>query len=949
MRNMGSYEKDPHILSLFDRSADGQAGLFWYPVGDRSKPLWLSYKDLRIVAAQKASLLRLCDGIVPGSITLVHFDTQLDNIIWFWASVLAGCVPCLSTPLVKSRDGRVSHFNHLKQLLLDPIVITKQELSDTDFADNHVLQILPVETIEGPDKKPSPVANHIPTGHSNCGVSSLHGVAVLMLTSGSTGNAKAVALSHGQIFSSVQGKLAGMTFPKDATFLNWVAMDHVASLLEIHLSAMFAGFNQIHVPAAEVVPDPLFFLRLLSRHGVTKTFAPQFFLAALHRVLDGASPQDTEGIDLHRLLYIISGGEANQVGTCARVTEHLVKLGVSNKNVITPGFGMTETCAGAIYSLLCPDVDLQAGAEFAGLGVCVPGIQMRVSPVKLDQEIPEAEESSSSNAVGSLEVRGPIVFERYFNNEEATRDAFTSDGWFKTGDLAIIDERGHLRLFGRSKELININGVKYLPHEIDGAIEQARIPGVTPHFVVCFSHRAPGSPTEDVYVVYQHDYDVDDVKARLQTLHSVVRTVLLFTGTRPRVLPLAPGRLEKTTLGKLSRTKIQVSLERGQYADQERLNTELIERHQKANFQGPRNETEKTLMHLFIDTLGIEDTAMSIDTPILDTGMSSIDLIRLKVACEKTFGIAEIPMITVMTNITIRSMAAAIKKLLQSDRGNDEYNPVVTLQYAGSQTPLWLIHPGIGEILVFLGLVQYFPDRPIHALRARGFNAGEEPFRDLEDVLHSYHGALKKQQPHGPYAIAGYSYGSMIAFEIAKRLEANGDTVQFLGSFNLPPHIKTRMQMLDWTGGLMHIAHFCGIITEERTEQLTLEFKDVEEPEQVARLLAEADQQRCADLALNQESLLTWVNVSFSLQKIGWDYDPSGSVAQLDVFYCQPLKVVTRTREEYRNTKLNHWVDFVRNDVKYHEVGGEHYTMIGPDHVPKFQQTLKDAMAARGL
>ena len=69
----------------------------------------------------------------------------------------------------------------------------------------------------------------------------------------------------------------------------------------------------------------------------------------------------------------------------------------------------------------------------------------------------------------------------------------------------------------------------------------------------------------------------------------------------------------------------------------------------------------------------------------------------------------------------------------------------------------------------------------------------------------------------------------------------------------------------------------------------------------------------------------------------------------MDVFYCQPLKVVARTREEYRTTKLNHWVNFVHDEVRFHEVDGEHYTMIGPDHVSKFQQTLKQALAARGL
>ncbi|KAJ5267453.1 Acetyl-CoA synthetase-like protein [Penicillium angulare] len=946
---MGSIEGELHILSLFDNCSDGESGMMCYPAGDQAKPLWLSYRDLQTLAGHKASMLRLCNMSPPGSITLIHFDTQLNNIIWFWASIMACYIPCLSTPLVNSREGRISHFNHLKELLLDPLVITDEELAKKDFMDNESLRIVPVETIESPNNQSSSSTDTTSNPRVSFGTTSLHGIAALMLTSGSTGNAKAVTLSHEQIFASVQGKAAWAPSPKRSTFLNWVAMDHVASLTEIHLSAMFCGFDQVHVPAANIVPKPLYFLRLLSKYRVVKTFAPQFFLAKLQKELETASPADLEGIDLQHLLYIISGGEANQVQTCFRVAEQLANLGVTNKNVIMPGFGMTETCAGSIYSRSCPECDVQAGAEFAGLGDCVPGIQMRVLPISSDADY-LIEESAPTNT-GSLELRGPIVFQGYFNNEEATREAFTDDGWFKTGDLASIDDNGHLRLIGRSKDLININGVKYIPHEIETAIEQSRIPGVAPHFIACFAHRSQGSPTEEVFVVYQHEYEPNDVASRLQTLHSVVRIVLLFTGTRPCVLPLAPGQLEKSTLGKLSRTKIQKSLYQGQYRDQEELNSQLIEAHQKANFQAPQTEIEKTLMRLLLTTLGLEDIQISIDTPTLDAGMSSVDLIRLKVACEREFGIPEIPMITVMTNITIQSLGVAIKKLLQSESGPVQYDPVVTLQYAGAQAPLWLIHPGIGEILVFLGLVQYFPDRPIHTLRARGFNAGEEPFRDLDDVLQCYYAALKEKQPHGPYAIAGYSYGSMVAFEIAKLLEANGDTVQFVGSFNLPPHIKTRMQQLDWTGGLMHIAHFCGLITEERSEELTLEIKadNVEGSDQVAMVLSESDPERLVDLALTQESLTTWVNVSFALQNIGWEYEPSGSVSGMDIFYCQPLKVVAKTREEYRNTKLNHWVDFARNEVRYHEVGGEHYTMIGPDYVPKFQQTLKNALAARGL
>lgn len=69
-----------------------------------------------------------------------------------------------------------------------------------------------------------------------------------------------------------------------------------------------------------------------------------------------------------------------------------------------------------------------------------------------------------TGVVGNLEISGPVVFKGYFNNPTATEETFSSDGWFKTGDKALIDETGYLTLQGRSKEAMVINGVKYNPH-----------------------------------------------------------------------------------------------------------------------------------------------------------------------------------------------------------------------------------------------------------------------------------------------------------------------------------------------------------------------------------------------------------------------------------------------------------------------------------------------------
>ncbi|OQE47486.1 hypothetical protein PENCOP_c001G06022 [Penicillium coprophilum] len=942
-----------NIRSLLDQVAALSAGIIAYPEGDRTHPVTISYAELRNQALQRASWLKNRAEFRPRGVILVHFQRHLDNITWFWATILAGSVPALSPPLVSTSEGRKAHFKHLHNMLQDPLLLSRRDLLAGSFGENEVLRTVAVEEFEDAGLKETALDN--PTcsrvngnGEAHVGDSDL---AVLMLTSGSSGNCKAVCLTHQQMFASIRGKLAVMPVSDGSSVLNWIGLDHVASLMETHLLAMYAGVDQIHIQAPEVLSNPLLFLRLLSKHKVSMTFAPDFFLRKLLAMLDTTSEEAKQEFDLSKLLYLVSGGEPNNVDTGSRVTTHLQSLGVSPSNLITPGFGMTEICAGAIYNRNFPDIDIKAQREAGALGSTIPGIEIRISPI--DANEPKAETQSNgvsggaANKAGVLEVRGPVVFSSYFNNDEATKAAFTEDGWFRTGDLGTIDAEGQLKLEGRLKELININSVKFLPYEIEGAIEQARIPGVAPSFVACFSHLETSTGPEEIFVVYQHDFASDDIEARMSTLHTLMRTVILFTSARPRVLPLPPGILEKTTLGKLSRPKIQNALAEGKYKDQVLFNDRVLQEYQESHFSGPSNDNEHKLVAVFKETLGL-DKDVNIDMPILDTGITSVDLIRLKRAVEVDFGIEDIPMITIMTNTTIRSLAEAVQKLKASDLSS-VYQPVVTLQPHGSKTPLWLFHPGVGEILVFLALAQHFPDRPIYAMRPRGFNPGEETFQDLADLHATYYNALKQKQPTGPYALAGYSYGGMVAFELAKKLEATGDEVKFIGSFDLPPYIKHVMSRLDWTGCLLHVAFFCDLFSEDRADELSPEIRSLSKSEQLARVLAEANPVRRAELGITLTSLDTWTEVTFSLANIGRNYDPSGTVSCMDVFFCDPLRGVAASREEYRYTQLNRWEEFVGNDLKFHEVDGQHYTMISPERVPKFQQKLKNVLSARGL
>jgi len=131
-------------------------------------------------------------------------------------------------------------------------------------------------------------------------------------------------------------------------------------------------------------------------------------------------------------------------------------------------WGMTEIVAGCFTH---HDDVLEDAANYAG--PAAPGNEVRVLDTDGNQ-VPTDEE-------GELQIRGSSVFSGYLDNDDANDAAFSSDGWFMTGDLAIIDKRGYVKLTGRSKDIINRGGIKYNPSDIEElllqhpAIDQAAI------------------------------------------------------------------------------------------------------------------------------------------------------------------------------------------------------------------------------------------------------------------------------------------------------------------------------------------------------------------------------------------------------------------------------------------------------------------------------------------
>ncbi|KAF5879006.1 putative thioesterase domain protein [Botrytis fragariae] len=376
-------------------------GITFYSLGKINTAGYeLKYPALLYLAKENSYRIhQMC--LESNTIILLHFNTHLDNLVWFWSVVCVGYIPALSTPFKSNVEQRQKHILHLHSVLDKPLCLTRRTLLP-EFASQDVLRI---QTIDDLPPVPKDFDGYSMRGGIFCPLDQVTlkksgSLALLMLTSGSTGNAKAVRLTHGQILASVEGKSKAHSTRGQLPFLNWIAFDHVACVSENHLHALWVGAAQIMVQAEDIVPNPLSFLSLINRHQVAISFAPNFFPASLRRALENVDrPTLRNIIDISCLQTIVSGSEANLMETAVALTKLLKDYGASDP--------------------VCPRHDVKHNQEFASVGYSIDSMYMRITNTD-GQDI-------GRNIVGNLEVRGAVVFSGYHNDPEATKDSFNGD------------------------------------------------------------------------------------------------------------------------------------------------------------------------------------------------------------------------------------------------------------------------------------------------------------------------------------------------------------------------------------------------------------------------------------------------------------------------------------------------------------------------------------------
>ncbi|MCP2338101.1 alpha/beta fold hydrolase [Actinomadura rupiterrae] len=891
----------------------------------------LPYADLAECAKRVLCGLRGY-GRLPGDRVLIVADDPQTFLPAFWGCVLGGMVPAPIAPPNDAARWR-TQLEQLSVLLGEPLVIAPKAAL-ADLPDVPRLRSAAIEELAESDLGRRGEI-HLPQPDD---------LALLMLTSGSTGLPKAVRLTHANLLAAQAGKAGALGITRHDVFLNWISADHIAAI-EAHLLPMTAGADQVIATPQTVLADPLQFLRLVSEHGVTVTFTPNFLFGQLARALSDVPP-GAESFELGKVRHIISGGEATVTATVRRFLDLAQPYGLHG-DVVVPAFGMTETCAGSVFNTVFDPRD--DDAEFPALGRPVRGLEIRIAAP--DGHVLAATSGASgataaagadgrSEAAGEVQLRGTMVTSGYFGNPQATADAFTHDGWFRTGDLGMFDSSGALVLVGRSKDSVIVNGVNYYSHDLETVLGD--LDGVRAGSVAAFPTRPAGADTEQLAVAFAPDGDAAfDDAALYRTIVAIRNSTVMHWGFRPAaILPVDEEAIPRSNLNKIQRSRLREDLERGRLAASARRADELAARYLGA-FAEPGTDAERRLAEIYARVLDAE--AVSVTTSFFDLGGTSLDVLRLKVEVQRAFGVDDLPMSTILQAPSVRALTGRI-----AGGAKAEYDPLVPLQLTGDGTPLFCVHPGLGEVLVFINLAKYFTnERPFYALRARGFGEGEAHFGTFAEMVDTYVDAIRRVQPLGPYAVAGYSYGGAVAFEIAKRLEAMGQKVSFVGVFNLPPHIAGRMHEITFTDGALNLALFLDLVNAADIPALAAKLRGLPEDEQLGYLVDNAPRQRLRELDLNVERFAAWVALAQNMVHLGRDYAPSGTVEDVRVFYCTPLK---GTKADWLNDQLRAWDDFTRSENRFIEVDGEHYTLMSPEHVRTFQATLRaelrDALAS---
>jgi fatty-acyl-CoA synthase len=383
-------------------------------------------------------------------------------------------------------------------------------------------------------------------------------LALMQLTSGSTGSPKAVQITHRNVHSNAEAMFIGAQYDVEKdVMVSWLPCFHDMGMVGFLTIPMYFGAELVKVTPMDFLRDTLLWAKLIDKYKGTMTAAPNFAYALFaKRLRNQAEPGQ---FDLSTLRFALSGAEQVDPSDVDDLIDAGKPFGL-RASAVLPAYGMAETTLAVSFSecnagLVVDEVDADLLAalrravpasrgntrRLASLGPLLDGLEIRI--------VDEDGNVLPTRGVGVIELRGEPVTPGYITMGGFI-PAQDEQGWYDTGDLGYLMDNGHVVVCGRVKDVIIMAGRNIYPTDIERAA--GRVAGVRPGCAVAV--RLDAGHSRETFAVAVESNAFEDPTEVRRIEHQVAHEVVSEVDVRPRnVVVLGPGTIPKTPSGKLRR------------------------------------------------------------------------------------------------------------------------------------------------------------------------------------------------------------------------------------------------------------------------------------------------------------------------------------------------------------------------------------------------------------
>jgi thioesterase domain-containing protein/acyl carrier protein len=511
---------------------------------------------------------------------------------------------------------------------------------------------------------------------------------------------------------------------------------------------------------------------------------------------------------------------------------------------------------------------------------------------------------------GEIAIRTPFRSHGYVNNPIEQAEHFVPNHLahadhhllYLTGDLGRYRFDGAVEIHGRKDHQIKVRGVRIEPGEIETTL------------------RRHERVQECLVTVFTDDYGDKHLVAYVVS-QGLPITVSELRGYLERELPLymIPSffvlleKLPLTANGKVDRRSLP-------FPDQSRPSL-------TNGYAGPTDVLELQLVQVWEELLGVQP--IGITDNFFDLGGHSLMTIRLMNMLEKQFG-QKLPLAVIFQGSTIKHLAHLLRGKVDLRRRS----PLVVIQPKGTGPAFYCVHPAGGNVVCYTDLAREMgTDRPFYGLQTPGYEGEREPLTNFEELASCYVQAIREHQSQGPYLIGGWSLGAVLAFEMARQFELQGQRVALLAMFDhkAPLSLDHKPRERDDVTLLLQA---CG-------DELVLpsgELQAVQPQDQLAFIVAKAKEAGMMPDDITVAQVQSYIHVYKANVRALRLYSPKPYRGAITLF---------RTGESLSDDTLDitmGWQQLALGGVEVHRVSGRHNNMVRGTYAVGLAKTLNECL-----